>query len=150
MHNSFQSCVWESAEPNKLAHVFKQILRTRYLMAPGSGTGLHMDLLLTGCPCVPVSLYVTECTSDCMCVCVCLRCVHVRVKSWADINLATVLCPGALDTEVFEGVLFQQIKQVYNYSSQAVEDTRHYYTVYVCVHKQISLLCFSGTSTVAL
>lgn len=27
-------------------------------MAPGSGTGLHMDLLLTGCPCVAVSLYV--------------------------------------------------------------------------------------------
>lgn len=45
-------------------------------MAPGSGTGLHMDLLLTGCPCVPVSLYVTECTSDCVCVCVSVLCAR--------------------------------------------------------------------------
>lgn len=45
-------------------------------MTPGSGTGLHMDLLLTGCPRVLVSLYVTECTSDCMCVSVLCACTN--------------------------------------------------------------------------
>lgn len=59
---------------------------------------------------VLVPVYVNVCVDVCPC------CVHVQVKSRTDINLASVLCPGVLDSEVFEGLLSQQIKAVYSNS----------------------------------
>lgn len=62
--HSFQSCVSESFEPNKLDNVFKQILGTRYLMAPGLW---HWTWYGSTSDRMPL------CFSVCVCDCVCVR-----------------------------------------------------------------------------
>lgn len=89
----------------------------------GSGTGLSMDLLLTGCPCVWVSVYVIVCAWACMCK------QWANVKPRTDRNLASVLCPGELDSEVFEELLSQQMKARYNYSFPCCQGTCKCHTV---------------------
>lgn len=108
--HSLEGCIWESVEPNKLANVFKQILGTRYLMAPGlwhrtwyGSTSDRMPLCLSVCVC------------DCVCVCVCAwacMCIQwANVRPGTDRNLATVLCPC-----VPGELLSQQIKARCSYS----------------------------------
>lgn len=118
--HSFQNYVLESVVPNKLAYVFKQILGTRYLMAPGLWQRTWYGSTSDRMP-----LCLSVCVWDCVCAWACMCIQWAKVKPRADRNLASVLCPGVLVSEVFEELLSHQIKESYSCSFPCYQGQYH-------------------------